>query len=193
MNQKISVRWIARTAAALALLICLQALGSRIPEPMVKQMITGTCVNAILAVTTLVVGLGSGITLALISPVMAFVLQIAPNFITVAPIMVGNCAYVLLLQLFLGKGLKPVWKQPVAVAVAATAKFALLYTLVVRLICGVAAGSLLGKKLGKIVVLAPPMLKLLPGMFSWPQLVTALVGGALALLMVPTLRRALRK
>ena len=64
--------------------------------------------------------------------------------------------------------------------------------LVVKLICGVAAGSLLGKKLGKLVVLAPPMLDLLPGMFSWPQLVTALVGGALALLMVPTLRRALK-
>jgi hypothetical protein len=51
----------------------------------------------------------------------------------------------------------------------------------------------LGKKLGDIVVLAPPMLKLLPTMFAWPQLFTALIGGAAALLMAPMLRKALHK
>jgi len=57
----------------------------------------------------------------------------------------------------------------------------------------VASGALLGKKLGQTVLLAPPMLKMLPVMFAWPQLVTALAGGALALLLVPALRRALRR
>ena len=94
MNKKISVRWITRTAVMLALLICLQALGSRIPDPMVKQLITGTCVNAVLAVTVLTVGLGSGLTIALISPVFAFVLQIAPQIITVIPIMLGNACMI---------------------------------------------------------------------------------------------------
>jgi hypothetical protein len=193
MNKKISVRWITRTAVMLALLICLQALGSRIPDPMVKQLITGTCVNAVLTVTVLTVGLGSGLTIALISPVFAFVLQIAPQIITVIPIMLGNSSYVALLYLLLGKSLKPVWKQPVALVTAAAAKFLILYTLVVKVICGVAVGSFLGKKLGENVLLAPPMLKMLPTMFAWPQLVTALVGGSLALLIVPTLRRALKK
>lgn len=193
MNKKISVRWITRTAVMLALLICLQALGSRISDPLVKQLITGTCVNAVLAVTVLTVGLGSGLTIALISPVFAFVLQIAPQIITVIPIMLGNACYVSLLHLLLGKSLKPVWKQPVALVTAAAAKFLILYTLVVKVICGVAVGAFLGKKLGENVLLAPPMLKMLPTMFAWPQLVTALVGGALALLIVPTLRRALKK
>jgi len=44
-----------------------------------------------------------------------------------------------------------------------------------------------------VVVLAPPMLQLLPTMFAWPQLVTALAGGTIALLIVPTLRKALHK
>jgi hypothetical protein len=57
----------------------------------------------------------------------------------------------------------------------------------------VASGALLGKKLGSVVVLAPPMLKLLPTMFAWPQLFTALIGGAGALLLAPILRKALHR
>ena len=186
MNKKI--RWITETAMLLALLVCLQAL----TKPM-GQLVTGSCVNAILAISALLGGLGCGITVALISPVCAFLFGIAPNFITVLPIMLGNCCYVALLWLLAGKSLKPVWKQPVALIAASVSKFAVLYLLVVRVICGVASGVLLGKKLGETVLLAPPMLKMLPAMFTWPQLFTALIGGALALLIVPILRKALRK
>ena len=80
-----------------------------------------------------------------------------------------------------------------ALAVAAGVKFGVLYLLVVKVICGLASGALLGKKLGDIVVLAPPMLKMLPTMFAWPQLFTALIGGAVALLITPVLRKALHK
>lgn len=78
-------------------------------------------------------------------------------------------------------------------AEAAGVKFGVLYLLVVKVICGIASGALLGKKLGDIVVLAPPMLKMLPTMFAWPQLFTALIGGAVALLITPVLRKALHK
>ncbi len=191
MNKKI--RWITETAVMLALLICLQWAGSFVPEQMTKQLITGSFVNAVLAVTVLMVGLSSGITVALISPVCAFLLGIAPNFITVAPIMLGNVCFVVLLRLICGKTMRPFWRQPIALAAAATVKFGVLYVLVVKIICGVASGALLGKKLGDTVLLAPPMLKMLPTMFAWPQLVTALIGGTLALLIVPTLRKALHR
>ena len=184
------VQWITRTAMLLAMLICLQWVGSFVPEQLLKQLITGTLVNCVLAVTVLLAGFGSGITVAVISPVCAFLLGIAPNFITVLPIMLGNTCYVVLLRLLMGK---PLWKQAVSLVSAATVKFAVLYLLVVQLICGVAADGLLGKKLGDIVVLAPPMLKLLPTMFAWPQLVTALVGGGIALLILPILRKAMPK
>ena len=191
MNKKI--RWITETAVMLALLVCLQWVGSFVPEQMTKQLITGTMVNCVLAVTALVVGMSGGITVALISPVCAFLLGIAPNFVTVLPIMVGNVCYVVLLRLIIGKTMKPLWKQPVALATAAAVKFGVLYLLVVKVICGIASGALLGKKLGEIVVLAPPMLKMLPTMFAWPQLFTALIGGGVALLIVPVLRKALHK
>jgi Trk-type K+ transport system membrane component len=191
MNKKI--RWITETAVMLALLICLQWVGSQIPEPMTKQLMTGSCVNAVLAITVLVAGMSSGITVALISPVCAYLFGIAPNFVTVLPIMLGNVCFVVLLRLISGAHQKPVWRQPVALVTAAGVKFGVLYFLVVKVICDIASGALLGKKLGEVVVLAPPMLKMLPTMFAWPQLVTALIGGGIALLITPVLRKALRK
>ncbi len=185
MNRKI--RWITQTAALLALLICLQAVGSLIPMPLTKQLVTGTLVNCVLAVTVLLVGYAGGITVALISPVCAFILGIAPNFITVLPIMVGNACFVVLLRLVYGKS------RLLALGVAAAVKFGVLYLLVVQVICNLAAPALLGQKIGSTVLLAPPMLKMLPGMFSTPQLITALLGGALALLIFPTLNKALHK
>ena len=191
MSKKI--HWITETAVMLALLVTLQWVGSFIPEQMTKQLVTGTMVNCVLAVTVLLAGLSSGITVALISPVCAFLFGIAPNFITVAPIMAGNCCYVALLFFILGKTRAFGWKQPAALIAASAVKFAVLYLLVVKVICGVASGALLGKKLGDIVVLAPPMLQMLPTMFAWPQLVTALTGGAIALAILPVLRKALHK
>lgn len=180
--------WLTETAVMLALLITLQAL----TKPL-GQLVTGSCVNAVLAIAVLLIGMSSGITVAVISPVCAYLFRIAPNFVTVLPIMIGNVCFVVLLRLIAGKSHKPVWKQPVALISAAGVKFGVLYLLVVKVICGVASGALLGKKLGDIVVLAPPMLKLLPTMFAWPQLFTALIGGAVALLIAPVLRKALHR
>ena len=191
MSKKI--RWITETAVMLALLVCLQWVGSFVPDQMTKQLITGTLVNCVLAVTVLMVGLSSGIIVALISPICAFVFGIAPNFITVLPIMVGNSCYVALLCLIIGTSRRFGWRQPVALASAAVVKFGVLYLLVVKVICGVASNALLGKKLGETVLLAPPMLKMLPTMFAWPQLVTAISGGIIALAIVPVLRKALHR
>lgn len=184
MDKKI--RSIAETAVMLALLIALQAL----TKPM-GQLVTGSFVNCILAVTVLLIGIRGGIAVALISPVFAFLLNIAPNFVTVLPIMAGNICFVVLLGVLYKS--KPLWWQPVALLAAAGIKFGVLYLLVVEVICGVAADALLGKTIGTTVVLAPPMLKMLPAMFTWPQLFTALIGGGVALLITPVLRKALRK
>lgn len=182
------IRWITETAVLLALLVTAQALTKGF-----GQLVTGSFVNAILAVAVLVGGMSCGVTVALISPVFAYVLNIAPNFITVLPIMLGNVCFVVLLRLIRGKKKTPLWQQGVGLVTAAGAKFVVLYLLVVQLICGVAADALLGQKLGDIVLLAPPMLKMLPAMFTWPQLFTALIGGGVALCIAPVLRKALHK
>ena len=169
--------WITTTAASLALLIVLQAA----TKPF-GQLVTGSCVNAMLAIAALSTGTASGLTVALLSPVFAFLLGIAPNVITVPVIMAGNAVFVLLLRLAGNTRVK----NALAVLAAAVGKFAVLYALAVWVICGVAADALMAQG-----VLKAPMLNVLPATFSWPQLVTALVGGALAMVCVPLLKKAL--
>ena len=181
MNKKI--RWITETAVMLALLVALQAL----TKPM-GQMVTGSFVNAVLAVTVLTAGLYSGLTVALISPVLAYLLGIAPQILTVPAIMVGNCVFVVFLHFLAGKDSRKIGRQIIAWIASATAKFAALYAIVVWLICGVFAENLLSSG-----VMKAPMLQMLPATFSWPQLFTALIGGAIALLIVPILRKALHR
>lgn len=181
MNRKI--RWITETAVMLALLVALQAL----TKPM-GQIVTGSFVNTVLAVTALVVGLFGGITVALISPVLAYLLGIAPQILTVPAIMVGNTVFVVLLAVLAGKDSKKLVRQMIAWLAAAVMKFAALYGIVAGLICGVFAESLLASG-----ALKAPMLKALPATFSWPQLITALIGGGLALVITPVLRKALHK
>lgn len=175
--------WITETAIMLALLVTLQAL----TKPM-GQLVTGSCVNAVLAVSALVGGLGCGLTVAVISPVLAYLLGIAPQILTVPAIMVGNAVYVVLLNVLADKTGKNLGKQAIAWVVAAAAKFAALYLVVVKIICGVLSERLLAAG-----TLKAPMLKALPATFSWPQLFTALIGGAVALLIVPVIRKALHK
>ena len=181
MNKKI--RWITETAIMLALLVTLQAL----TKP-AGQLVTGSCVNAILAVTVLVAGLGSGITVALISPVLAFLLGIALQSLTVPAIMVGNTVFVLLLHFIAGAKGAVLGRRIAAWLVAAVAKFVVLYLIVAKIICGLLAEPLLAAG-----TLKQPMLTALPASFGVAQLVTALIGGGIAMLIVPLLRKALKR
>lgn len=174
--------WITETAAMLALLIALQAL----TKPG-GQLLTGSCVNAVLTVTVLVSGMSSGVTVAVLSPVFAYLLGIAPQLVTVPAIMLGNAAFVAVLRMAGGSG-KALWRSVAAWLSAALCKFAVLYVLVVLVVCGVAADALLTAGL-----LKAPMLNVLPATFSAIQLVTALIGGGLALLTVPVLKKALHR
>ena len=181
MNKK--VLWITETAVMLALLVTLQSL----TKPM-GQLVTGSCVNTVLAVTALVAGMSSGITVAVISPVLAYLLGIAPQILTVPAIMVGNTVYVVLLSLLADRSGKNILRQIIAWIVAAACKFVVLFVIVGKIICGVMAESLLAAG-----TLKPPMLNVLPATFSWPQLITALIGGAIALLVAPLVIKALGK
>lgn len=156
--------WISRTAVLTALLIVLQFA----TKPL-GQIVTGSCVNGILAVAALSAGLWSGLTVALLSPFVAFLLGIGPQLLPIVPaIAAGNAVLVLLLWALSGKGEGSLKKHIAAWLLASAGKFLCLYLLVVRLLC---------------VVLSLPekQTALFTAMFSWPQLVTALIGAGLAL------------
>ena len=176
------VRILTETAAMLALLIVLQWL----TKPL-GQLVTGSAVNAVLAVTVMLVGWVGGVTVALLSPIFAYVLGIAPQVLTVPVIMLGNAVFVTLLH-FIGGNYKILLRSAAAWLSAAVCKFFVLFGLVNYGICGILAKPLLEQGL-----LKEPMLKALPATFSTPQLITALIGGGLALVLVPVVKKALHR
>ena len=168
--------WIAETAVMIALLVALQGL----TKP-AGQFVTGSCVNLILGVSTLVGGLWCGLTVALLSPFFAFALGIGPALIQIVPaIAVGNIVLVLVLFSLCRKAKKLSPLSYGGAVVASVCKFAVLYALVVLLLL-----PLLG--------LPEKQVAMMSAMFSWPQLVTALIGSFLAVTVSPVIRKALHR
>ena len=170
MNRK--ARTITRTAVLLALLIVLQA----VTKPL-GQFVTGSCVNLVLGVAALVCGPWCAVPVALLSPFFAFLLGIGPAFIQIVPmIAAGNLVFVLLLCLCRDREARLRW---LSVPLAAVGKFLALWLLIVKLVL-----PLLG--------LPEKQAGVLTASFSWPQLVTALIGGSLAFAIRPVLQKAVK-
>ena len=176
MNKK--TLWITQTAIMLALLIVLQ-----FATKSMGQFVTGSCVNFVLVMTALLVGLSSGIVVAVISPFMAFLLGIGPAFLPLVPcIAAGNAVIVIVSYLLWNKviGRDKKYSSFVSVWIASVCKFIVLYLLVTKL-----AVPSLGLPEAKQAAIS--------AMFSWPQLVTALIGGTVAAIIAPLIAKAIAK
>ena len=119
--------WIAETAVMIALLVALQWA----TKPL-GQFVTGSCVNLVLGVSTLVGGAWCGAVVAIASPFCAFLVGVGPAKLVIVPfIAVGNLVLVLLLHFIAGG--KPLGlRSYLAVAAAAVCKFAVLFLLVTK-------------------------------------------------------------
>lgn len=163
---KKTTQWIARTAMMIALLLVLQFLTANF-----GQYVTGSCVNFVLAMSVYIGGFASGIIVALLSPIFAFLLGIGPAFFLIAPcVSAGNFAFVLVLSLIWARFVKKqssILKPFACVVAGSVAKFLVLYFLVVKLVL-----PSLGLPDNKLAVIS--------AMFSYPQLVTAMIGGIIA-------------
>lgn len=168
--------WITRTAMLIALLLVLQSVTKSW-----GQYVTGSCVNAVLAVAALVAGMGSAAVVALVSPFAAFLLGIGPQLLPIIPaIALGNLVYVAVLWAITRKHKLMSGRGIVAWLTASVCKFATLYLVVVKLLCNV-------------LTLKEQQIATFTAMFSWPQLVTALIGGVAALLVASGVRKAIRE
>lgn len=165
-----NTKTITRTAILIALLIALQAA----TRPLGNQFVTGSCVNLVLAVAAMLCGVWSGVIVAIVSPFFAYFLGISPQLWLAPAIACGNAVYVVLIAL-LSKKIPGTAGGAVSVAVAAVCKFVTLYLVVVKMF--IPMGNLPAK---------------VAAQFSWPQLVTALIGGCIALVIVPTVKKALK-
>jgi hypothetical protein len=169
--------WITRTGVFIAMLIAWQA----VTAPLKNTLLTGSVVNLLLILSVLLCGVSSGVAVAALSPVMAKLLQIGPLWSLIPLIALGNIVFVLLWR-FIATRQRPeaqTTRHLTAAIVAALAKFATLYCLIVRLAVPL------------WLQLPEPQAQMISATFSVPQLFTASIGGAAACLVLPFLTRAL--
>lgn len=129
------------------------------------QYVTGTGINAVLITAVSVCGLPWAAAIGIMTPVLAVVLGVQPpaTVVLVPFIIAGNVVYATLFRI-LRK-----YNAYVGVIAAAVAKFILLYT---------AANVIVGK--------LPEPIKLA---FSFPQLITAVAGGVIALIILRSVKK----
>lgn len=130
------------------------------------QLVTGTAINTVLITAVGMCGLPWAAAIGLITPVMAVLLGVQPpaTIVLVPFIIAGNILYVVVF------GVVQKHNSFIGVIAAAFAKFLLLY----------AAVNIIITKLPAPIKLA----------FSFPQLITALAGGILAVIIIKVLKKA---
>ncbi len=179
---KKQIQFISQTALMLALLIVVQMLTRSLPT-----YVTGSLVNALLLLSTFLIGLNSGLFIALTSPFLAFILGIGPAFIQILFfVAIANAIIVTLAWLLAKNSISSTTKtarikSSGGLAIASLAKMTFLWLGLVKF----ALPLIPGLKEGQI--------KVISASFSWPQLITALIGSGLALFLVPMLKKALKK
>ena len=176
-----TVKWITRTAVMLALAVLFQSLRLIIPMPgTLSQYIIGSLVNLALIVAAMTIDVKGGLVVAVLTPIIAFFQGHIPPIMPLMILFValGNAAIVIAYALLYRESFA---SKIAALVVGAAAKFLVLYVLVVKF------------ALPLIYPAVPDKIRMAMSInFSWPQLVTAGIGGVLALLVIPLLRRALK-
>ena len=170
-----SAIWVTRTAVFTALLVATQIFTAPL-----GQFVTGSLVNMILIVSVMTCGLASGLTVSLLSPVFAKLIGIGPLWAIVPFIMAGNALFVIIWH-YMGN-MKFASKYAVRIAAlvsAAACKFLLLYISIARVVVPLFLG------------LPEAQARAVSGIFSLPQLVNPLIGGAVALIVLPLIERAI--
>ena len=160
----VDIRRVTRTAILIALTVAFQSLG-------LQQMITGPVVNMFLYLAVMTVGIWGGAVTGLVTPVAALWVGILkPAMAPMVPaIALGNAALAVLFGLISGIGGRTsATFRVIGVLIGSLVKFLILSTTV------------------KYLVQVPgPLAKMMQG----TQLATALIGGALALVLAEILSR----
>lgn len=168
MNKKI--KWITQTAINTALVIILQVMTSSLGN----TFVTGSLVNMVLIVSVLMCGVSVGTAVAATSPIYAKLIGIGPLWSIIPCIALGNITLVLVWHLLGNK--KGTY---IGAWIAGTvAKFIVLYVGIVKFMIPV------------MLDLPEKQASMISATFSMPQLITAGIGGGIALAMMPMIRKA---
>lgn len=167
------VQNLVRSGLLLAIAIVFQIIGKNFPQ--IGQFLVGPAVNVVLLLTAYVCGTFYGIAVAALTPILALLVGQFPALLAsfIPFIMIGNAIYVLIFEI-----LKNRTKigQYIGVTLGSFLKFIFLYfsaTSLVRLL----SINIPQKALQKLAV-----------MMGFPQLITALIGGVFAIIIIRILK-----
>lgn len=179
--------WITQTALLIALIVLAQLLSKVIPPVMLgpvqlSQIVTGSLVNLVLIIGAFIPGMSSAGTAALISPILAAFFGIIPGHLPqmVPVVMVGNLVIVFITWLCfrashgLGKN-SAVVLNLIGVITGALLKSFVMWGATTKLIV-------------PIFKVTGNAAKLLVATVTVPQVITAIIGGILAILIMPALK-----
>lgn len=156
------VKIMTRTAILLAITIIIQFIN-------MPQLITGSIVNAILVLAGGLMGIWSGVTIGLLTPIIAFLFGIMKMPVMIPFIIIGNALYVII-----GFINKKYYR--INIFIAAVVKFLWLAASVKYI-------------LGLFNINVP---KPIVQMFTLPQLITAVAGAIVGLLFVELLKKRVK-
>lgn len=170
--------WITQTAIFIALLVVIHYMTAMLANP----LITGSAVNMTLIVSVMLCGLPSGLAVAAVSPAIARLIGIGPFWSLIPFIMAGNMTLVCIWHFVFKKA--PAGKKAnyvIALISAAILKFLVLYVGIVKIAVPL------------FLRLPENQANVISGMFSFSQIITASIGGVLAIAILPALKKALGK
>ena len=174
-----NVLWITRTALLIALTVVLQFITIQLASGLGPgaQFVTGSIVNLMIIISVMTCGLSTGLTVAVFTPIMPTLLGFGPVWPVVPFIAVGNMALCAIWHYIGNTTIVNKYISYVIASIAgALAKFLVLYFGVVQL----------------AMRFIPGLPQPLAFMFSYPQLITASIGGICAILLLPTLTKAVK-
>jgi hypothetical protein len=163
-----TTKFITRTAILLALTLVFQAIGRYIPLGPNSNFIVGPLVNACLLIATAFTGLWSGIIISVLAPFGAVLTGAAIPLLFTPFIAAGNAVLVIVFYILRKR-------RTVGIVSGAVLKFGVLFASI-SLFLGISE-------------VAPKLASALYFSFSWPQLVTALIGGILAMIVINALEK----
>ncbi|MFZ7131853.1 MAG: ECF transporter S component [Eubacteriales bacterium] len=159
-----------RTALLLALALLFQIGFLQIAQPLV-----GPLVNMTLILATLIVGAASGIFIGIITPVVAFAMGIIGIAPLIPLIIIGNTLWVVIFYIF-NDMIKVKGNKWMGIIAGAFVKFSFL-AISVRTV---------------LTIFMPKVPPAVIATFTLPQLYTAFLGGTIALLIYPLLKKGIK-
>jgi hypothetical protein len=187
-DRKENIKLITRTALLLAVTLLFQELRRVLPGvgTLAGTLIIGSLVNLGLFVAAGIVGWRGSVLIALLTPVVAFLQNHLALAVLIPFVAAGNIVLVLVFEWIIRRIGMDKGRGWISVGGASVLKSLFLWGAIAQFLVRflLPAQGLPAEK-------TAAMTAALSLNFSWPQLVTALIGGAVALVVLPAVRRAL--